>query len=420
MRTAQRERHQTGSIYEASGSFYVRYRVTEIVEGKPTRVQTSERLCSRDAIHNSSKCKAVRALRDEFMLSVNSQRGTIQKDTTVAEFWEGVYLPWAKDVNPKVGEPNLRAATIRGYEQIWAQHLGAHFGNAELRKYATETATEFLTALARTQGRNTIHHVRSLMSGIFRHAVAKGYVEQNPISNGQRGGGAQSLSKTAKPAKTGHYSLQEALKILAALSDYVECQLIMALAFFWGLRPSEIRGLKWEDFSFASSDDCDICKADDWSIEVAHVHVRRAVDQAGNITRLKTDEAEQPLPLMIPIAMPLRMWKEQRGNPAEGWVFENNNGKPTDLKDRVRTTIRPALRAERLKWKGLYAGRRGAATMLLQLTGNALASQQLLRHKPGSAVTAKHYLKAIPAALLDGAKAVEGAVTKALEARNGA
>jgi hypothetical protein len=57
--------------------------------------------------------------------------------------------------------------------------------------------------------------------------------------------------------------------------------------------------------------------------------------------------------------------------------------------------------------------------MLLQLTGNALASQQLLRHKPGSAVTAKHYLKAIPEALIEGTKLVEGAVEKALVAGEG-
>jgi hypothetical protein len=52
--------------------------------------------------------------------------------------------------------------------------------------------------------------------------------------------------------------------------------------------------------------------------------------------------------------------------------------------------------------------------MLLQLTGNALASQQLLRHKPGSGVTARHYLKAVPEALLAGTKLVEDAVEKAL------
>jgi hypothetical protein len=52
--------------------------------------------------------------------------------------------------------------------------------------------------------------------------------------------------------------------------------------------------------------------------------------------------------------------------------------------------------------------------MLLQLTGNALASQQLLRHKPGSGVTARHCLKAVPETLLAGTQLVKDAVEKAL------
>jgi integrase len=251
------------------------------------------------------------------------------------------------------------------------------------------------------------------MSGIFTHALAQGYVGKNPIKD------ASVLGKTARPAKTGHYSLKESLSILAALSEHVEAQLVMSLSFFWGLRPSEIRGLKWEDFCDGASETCAICKEDDWDIEVAHVHIRRAIDKQGNETGLKTDEAEQPLPLMIPIAMPLQIWREQCGNPSEGWLFQNKNGNPADLRDWVRTKIRPAVLASKNKWRGLYAGRRGAATMLLQLTGNALASQQLLRHKPGSAVTARHYLKAVPEALLAGTKLVEDAVEKALAAGEG-
>src|SRR5579863_9302719 len=41
-------RYQSGQIYEASGAFFVRYYVSEIVDGKPTRVQRSYRLCERD------------------------------------------------------------------------------------------------------------------------------------------------------------------------------------------------------------------------------------------------------------------------------------------------------------------------------------------------------------------------------------
>ena len=38
-------RYQSGHIYEASGAFFVRYYVSEIVDGKATRVQRSYRLC---------------------------------------------------------------------------------------------------------------------------------------------------------------------------------------------------------------------------------------------------------------------------------------------------------------------------------------------------------------------------------------
>jgi len=41
----------------------------------------------------------------------------------------------------------------------------------------------------------------------------------------------------------------------------------------------------------------------------------------------------------------------------------------------------PTLNAKDVEWKTLYAGRRGAATILTQLTGNALAAKELLRHK---------------------------------------
>lgn len=394
-----------GSVRLRNGSWHLQYRDAE---GK----LKSTKLCDKDDVHFSATCDAVKKLADERIaevLAAANRNGNGEKsDMRVVDFWKEIYLPWAKEINPKVNEPNLRPSTLAGYEQIWGQHLQDHFASVTLRQYRTPTATQFLTDLAKTQGRNTIAHIRSLMSGIFTRAVKRGYLDVNPVSNAGVDG------KTARPKKTQHYSLKEALLILAALSDYIECQLVMALSFFWGLRPSEIRGLQWEDFSNESSDSCAVCKDGDWSIEVAHVHVRRDIDKMGNVTGLKTDESEQPLPLMVPIAMPLQLWREQCGNPTEGWLFQTKNGTPKDLRDMVRTIIRPTLIANALKWKGLYAGRRGAATMLLQLTGNALASQQLLRHKPGSGVTARHYLKAIPEALLAGTRLVEGAVEKAL------
>src|SRR6267143_7275046 len=93
----QRERHQTGSIYEASGKFYVRYRATKIIDGVPKRVQQSEPLCDKDVKHYSADCKALKMLRDRFMLKINA-RQTGDQSTTVTAFWDGIYLPFAKRI----------------------------------------------------------------------------------------------------------------------------------------------------------------------------------------------------------------------------------------------------------------------------------------------------------------------------------
>lgn len=300
---------------------------------------------------------------------------------------------------------------LSGYEQMWERHLKPNFADKTLRQYTTVDGSDLLTELAKSQGRNTFNHIRSLASGIFSHAVSTGYITANPWA------GAFSRFKTKAPAKTRHYTLREVMGILAALDEYPECRLVMALAFFAGLRPGEIRGLRVEDFTSETSDKCPVCRDEDWDISVAHFHVRRNIDKAGNTTALKTPESEGPLPLMGPIALALQEHLIACGSPTSGWLFRTKNDTPADLRDWVRMKIRPSLKAAKIEWKTLYAGRRGAATLLLQLSGNALASQQLLRHRPGSAVTAKHSLKAIPEALLRGTQLVEEAVMKAMETR---
>jgi hypothetical protein len=60
----------------------------------------------------------------------------------------------------------------------------------------------------------------------------------------------------------------------------------------------------------------------------------------------------------------------------------------------------------KLEWKTLYAGRRGAGTVLTELTGSAIAAQQILRHKK-LAVTTGFYVRAMAVAGLEGMKLLE-------------
>jgi integrase len=383
-------RYQQGYIYEASGAFFVRYYVTEVVDGQQKRVQRSERLCTKDDKYHSRTCKPVKQLAADHMKTVNTNVAPIN-DQTVAAFWAQTYLPFAKE--------NLRVSTVYGYEQIWRQHLAPHFGTMALKDYKTHMGSLFLTSLAKKLGRATIQHIRSLASGIFAHAVNVGVIESNPWHD------VKVLGKTKEPGETEHYTLEEAEDIISALVEHVDCQLIVALAFFLGLRPGEIQGLRWEDVD-----------SDPDERGLQWIHIRRAV--ARNVVgETKTASSVASLPLIAPVLIPLNLWREKRGNPTEGWLFPNGKDQPVDLRIVIKRTIMPTLRAKNIEWKTLYAGRRGAATILTQLTGDALAAKELLRHK-NIAVTTDKYVKAIPEALLKGIKLLEAAATGESEGRN--
>src|SRR5271166_3943339 len=112
---------QRGYVYEASGFFYVRYNVTEIVDGEPKRVQRSHKLVEVGAsvpqeegggtyyMKDRKPCKALKLLRDKFMLEINqgqqSTRRDLQHDMPISEFWEHRYLPYCEEVLGLTGQP---------------------------------------------------------------------------------------------------------------------------------------------------------------------------------------------------------------------------------------------------------------------------------------------------------------------------
>jgi len=174
------------------------------------------------------------------------------------------------------------------------------------------------------------------------------------------------------------------------LVDHVDAQLVVALSFFVGLRPSEIAAVRWEDFDSSA------------------VNIRRACVR-GVVGTCKTLESVATLPLIDQVILPLQLWRQKCGNPTEGWVFESRNGTPADLHNMIARVIRPTLEAAGLEWKSLYAGRRGAGTLLIDLTnGNYAAAQELLRHKHMS-TTLQFYKRQTESALSNGMKALQAA-----------
>ena len=255
-----------------------------------------------------------------------------------------------------------------------------HLASFTLREYKTVDATRFLTSLAeRGLGTRTIAHVRSLLSGLFRHALRTGLIETNPVRE------AGSLTPARTPEPTHAYTLDEVENIVTALVENVQAQLVFALAAFLGLRPGEIAGLQWADVS------------DEW------IHVRRS-SWRGITGTTKTPESVASVPLISPVRELLVAWRLQS---TSEWVFPSNRGdRPLDISGFGKRVIAPQVKAKGVDWHGLYAGRRAAATNLVALTGNAVAAQYVLRHKNLSTTTA-FYAKPVQTAAVDGLKLLE-------------
>jgi integrase len=369
MSNERNRKHQRGSIWLRGASFYIRYYGHD-------RRQRTEFLCKRDDKHHSKTCRPVKDLASKVMSRVNSGALAAAEIPTVAEFWDGTYLPFA--------EKNLRPSTVHSYKDLWDRHIKPHFGDARLTTYKSSDATAFLTSLSSKLGRNSVNHVRSLMSGIFSHACALGKAERNPMRE------AKVLGKPKATMPTQHYTLEETENIISALAGDAEAQSVMALSCFMGLRPSEIAGLDWSDVTESA------------------IHIRRAFVR-GIIGPTKTPESVASLPLVAPVKIPLALWHKQRGTPEDGWVFPNAQGLPFHIREFTRQRIRPKLKAG--QWKGLYSGRRGAATILVGLTGSLVPAQELLRHK-SLTTTAMFYKKTTASALADGLKLLEAATAR--------
>jgi integrase len=377
-------RFQTGSIYEAYGAFHIKYYTTVLREGKEVRVQRSHKLCRKDAKHFSATCKRVKKLASDFMSGINAKDGTVENpdSMTVADFFENRYIPYCEEISKRTGRPRQRPNTVAGHRQIWRRNLKAHFGTTTLAAYEAVLGNRFLKTLTATQGKTTIKHVRSLGSSIFKLAVSDELIKTNLWRDVQIPEDAEESDDTTA------YTLSEVEDLISALADHVDCQLVLALACFLGLRPGEIAALKWPDID------------DKW------LHVQRSIVR-GNVDRPKTRESIAKLPIVDAVRVPLELWRQKsKASEGEGWVFGSRNDTPVDLHNLIARVIVPHLDGKRkcvvckkvpsvskqLQWKGLYAGRRGAATNVIEQSGGDFAvAQQLLRHK--SATTTLRFYK---------------------------
>ena len=127
----------------------------------------------------------------------------------------------------------------------------------QLRQVRTPDINEMFNRLREDDGDNpraqsAYNHVKSFLSGAFRTAVGEGKIDFNPVT------AARSIE--GNDPDTHAYTLEEVHALIQAMEGLHTAQALFGVMMFTGLRPEEIRGLKWEDSYDREAGVLNICR----------------------------------------------------------------------------------------------------------------------------------------------------------------
>ena len=369
-------RHQDGYIWRKGGSWFGRWWEDVLMDGHIVRRQKARRLapyCDRYRTEGD-----VRPLLEEVLRPLNEGKARPESTLSVAQFVQDYYLPFAQE--------NCRPSTYSAYKTQWESYLAPRLTRTILRDFRTVDAANILADIHRMHGlgRSTLRHLKAFLSVVFTFAKNQGVLDGvNPVQD------AIVPRRAAAPGETHAATPDEVLAIMNALekAGKQKACAAVALMFFGGLRPGEARGVRWEDF------------------DGKRMNVRQSVWRT-YITEPKTLESRKPVPIIEPLRSILTELREADGNPASGPILRSRLGKPLNLDNLAKRTVRPLLMVAGLRWHGWYSLRRGIATLVNAVEKDAMAAKGLLRHASVS-TTQKHYIKEVPEITLKAMEKVE-------------
>jgi integrase len=370
---------QRGRIWRKGKSWYAQWRQDEIIKDSEgnhhvVRRQHAERICAYSDRYRSKK--DVQPLVDDKLRPLNEGRAVPESTLTVADYYSQHFLPFITR--------ELRPATVHGYKWLWKLYLKARLEKIVLRDFRCVDASNLLADIHRVHkiGRKSLRHCKGLLGSIFTHAKRSGVLDgANPI----RDAAIPRAAEKGRP--TYAYGAQEIMTMLDVLTGVA--QTAVGVMFFCGLRPAEARGLKWEDYD---------CKS-------RTLRISRSMWR-----KFTTDPKTEASIASVPVPQVLADILDKASHTSE-YMLASPSGYVVDLHNLASRVIRPELakcgtcRKEKhtatsheysptVEWHGLYAFRRGCATLAASLD-SSLAAKSLLRHS-NIATTEAFYIKSIP------------------------
>ena len=372
---------QKGFVYKKGKSWFLKYREKSTENGQLVWKQRCAWLANCSDRYRSKKDLA--ELVAEKLKSVKEADKCPVSSGSFVDYVEDVYLPFVRR--------DKKASTYSGYKTYFERYIKPRAGKYALRDFTVAVVSSLLEEIARehTLNKDTFGKIRSILSGIFTYAIGKGHFPARSDSDNPAHR-ALIPESAAEPGKPEAAAREEVKALLAALEGMPLERCAVAVCAMMGLRPGEARGLRWED----------------WDRVNEQVKIVRSVWHAIEDTT-KTRQSERFVAVSAELReILLALWKF-RGQPTSGYILAGRSGKPTNLDNLAKRSIRRRLLKLGLAWPEWYSLRRFHGTAV-RAQSNLQTVSKALGNSP--TIADKHYVK--PEEVLpDVRKAVNEAVS---------
>lgn len=138
------------------------------------------------------------------------------------------------------GHKRWSAVTYAGYKQIARAHIESRIGNVVLTELTPSQVQRWIGELSASGLHpSTVHSCRLVLNGACREAVVLGVLANNPVT--------PTRSPKRKRVNIVTWDSDHVAAVMRQAAPSVMMHAYYAVALTTGMRPGEIRALKWED-----------------------------------------------------------------------------------------------------------------------------------------------------------------------------